>query len=800
MVGLHFHNKMWLYTIFTLGCLSTLATSQSNYDKQAPSIIFDPEDEGVLPAFGTLNGSVTDLDTLPATIMLKKTKAVLSCAAGYLNVDMEFDKPFYGIVYADFDRNSACKITGDGATSSQIKLPLKGCGTLQSPARVFTNNIIVRFHPSFEIVGDEVITIICRYPPPIVPPPVLPGPLILPPAEEIRSLAPLREFEILLIICAIIFLALMLLGIGCSYYCLKRRNIKVVKRRPASTLGSEITKISEPISMFDGLKIPRAHAEDTSGSEEMTESVRSEMCSDIVSTASEDDITSAYSDTPFELPEGAVFAQLHAPPIPGFDVKTKVKKGQAPMFSDVESNATSESELVLRAQEQYLTTILERTDTTTLETLERIRRAEAQAGPPPVHARVRVVNKAGVSDHSELESESEYSQISDYYQEKVRLATAEQTNFTLGLQDSGLLRQQEEEEEMKREEKVRQERIKLEEEIRMSRSNQQQQLDEDVRMSRMNQQTTHHQDHQERQERHLHQEQHHHEQHLHQEHLHQEHHQQQRLHQEHHQQQGLHQGHHQQQRLNQEHLHQQDHRQRQHRTQVEHHQNVVASDLITPVILERATATMRVSPPKNNFDVLIRVLEEPDYLGGGTEIDDDVSSVHSVLTEEERFRLREVIMTDERIQTILKETHTTEKMLMLKDYRKIEQAIHPQKWDVLIRIIDNADQAAARRSSMDDKSSVTTYGGRKTTGSSVTAQEMRSMSEVMVDYGYKDNQSGYSGRSSDYTQAVGSTADRSGTEIMETDHYIEAAAATVAASSATFFHQSDTATYREERR
>merc|ERR1712156_1153182 len=362
-------------------------------------------------------------------------------------------------------------------------------------------------------------------------------------------------------------------------------------------------------------------------------------------------------------------------------------------------------------------------------------------GPPPVHARVRVVNKAGVSDHSELESESEYSQISDYYQEKVRLATAEQTNFTLGLQDSGLLRQQEEDEEMKREEKVRQERVKLEEKIKMSRSNQQQQqLDEDVRMARMNQQTRLHQDHQERH--------HHHEQHHHEQHLHQEHHQQKHLHQEHHQQ----------------HI-QQDHRPRHHRTEVEHHQNVVASDLITPVILQRATATMRVSPPKNNFDVLIRVLEEPDYLGGGTEIEDDVSSVHSVLTEEERFRLREVIMTDERIQTILKETHTTEKMLQLKDYRQIEQVIHPQKWDVLIRIIDNADQTA----------------GRKTTGSSVTAQELRSMTEVMVDYGYNDNRSGYSGRSSDYTQAVGPTADRSGTEIMETDHYIEAAAATVAA-------------------
>merc|ERR1711963_392271 len=315
-----------------------LKSSQSNYDKQAPSIVFDPDEEGFLPAFGTLNGSVAELDTIPAAIMLKKTKAVLNCSAGFMNVDMTFDKPFYGIVYADYDRNSACKITGDGATSSNIRLPLKGCGTLQSPARVFTNNIIVRFHPSFEIVGDEVITIICRYPPPVVPPPAVPGPLVLPAIEEIRSLAPLREFEILMIICAIIFLGLLLLGIGCSYYCLKRRNVKIVKRRPASTLGSEITKISEPISMFDGLKIPRAHAEDTSGSEEMTESIRSEIASMDASTASEDDITSAYSDAPFELPEGTVFAQLHAPPVPGFDVKTKVKKGQPAVFSDVESN------------------------------------------------------------------------------------------------------------------------------------------------------------------------------------------------------------------------------------------------------------------------------------------------------------------------------------------------------------------------------------------------------------------------------------------------------------------------------
>ena len=63
--------------------------------------------------------------------MLKKTKAVLNCSAGYMHVGMTFNKPFYGIVYADYDRNSACKMHGDGQTQGTIKLPLKGCGTVQ---------------------------------------------------------------------------------------------------------------------------------------------------------------------------------------------------------------------------------------------------------------------------------------------------------------------------------------------------------------------------------------------------------------------------------------------------------------------------------------------------------------------------------------------------------------------------------------------------------------------------------------------------------------------------------------------
>lgn len=78
-------------------------------------------------------------------------------------------------------------------------------------------------------------------------------------------LPPLKGAQILFIICAILFLTLLLLGLGTSYYCLRRRTIPVVRRLPMSMgSGSEITKLSGSslgnISHFEGLKIPRAHA------------------------------------------------------------------------------------------------------------------------------------------------------------------------------------------------------------------------------------------------------------------------------------------------------------------------------------------------------------------------------------------------------------------------------------------------------------------------------------------------------------------------------------------------------------
>ncbi|KAH9405475.1 hypothetical protein TYRP_001326 [Tyrophagus putrescentiae] len=100
--------------------------------------------------------------------------------------------------------------------------------------RIFINNIILRFHRSLELEEDEIKTIICRYPPPLAPPPPLIAAPILekPPENEKLLPAHLSEVELILIVSALLFLTLLMLGIGMGYYCLKRRNIRVVRKVP----------------------------------------------------------------------------------------------------------------------------------------------------------------------------------------------------------------------------------------------------------------------------------------------------------------------------------------------------------------------------------------------------------------------------------------------------------------------------------------------------------------------------------------------------------------------------------------
>lgn len=694
------------------------AVPQSNYNLQNLDVDLDLEEGSEIPEFGTLDGIVTELDTISSSIKLSRTNATLNCASGYMHIDLKFQQKFFGIVYAQKDRNSACKVAGKGEESAKINIPLKGCGTVQENTRVFKNDIVVRFHPGLEIEGDEVITVICRYPPPVVQPPIAPAPIQLP-EEPVLALQPLREFEILLIICAIIFLALLLLGIGCSYYCLKKRNIRVIRRRPASTIGSEVTRISDPPSMFAGLKIPRAHATDTSGSEEMTESVHTDYGTDVSSIPSIEEFQSAYSDLAGEVDENIVYPDLHEPPMPAFDTKMRIKK-KAGTLTPMSSRASSVTEEMLAAQEQYLTTILERTETNTMETLERVRKSKAEVGAPPVHARLRVQHNIENMTSRESDSESQYShdplgtdlEFTEDERETVAVTRAMVSSDRLQsarLVESVQTRQSEHvtrrEQEVRERNAARQAQAGFDVTVRTTEGHGHY-SDEDT--ASMSEYTT-----QDPIEPVL---------------------------------------------IDRRGYSKSEMRSMQH--------NMSQSE----------AGSMRQQQSK--FDVLIRVLDAAPPSAGtrtGAGTSDDLTSVFS---EDDRQRWRDIVTHDSTFRTMIESAQTTEDVTsavsQIRYISKYEKMFEPHKWDVLVRVLQTPGSISGK--SMSSKSSKSYK-----TSKSGTEYDLRSVAETTVDFGVRrsefDSESSFSGRSghhSQYTAGARSMADRSGTEITEYHSYMYA--------------------------
>ncbi|XP_026288635.1 uncharacterized protein LOC113213713 isoform X2 [Frankliniella occidentalis] len=352
-----------LRLLLLLSLLAGPALAQSNYAQQGNSVEYDGNSG--LPDQATLNGRVTKLDDLSPVIFLNRTKAVLNCEAGSMKAELKFNEPFFGIVYADFDRNSACQVAGKGALSYRIELPLKGCGTRQDPQRVFTNNIVVRFHPGLEMDGDEVITIVCRYPPPIAQPPAaFPAKIVDAPVIPLEP--PLQGFQILLIICAILFLSLLLLGLGCSYYCLRTRNIQVVRRAPfLADTESESSKLSNPslgpVSLFEGLKIPRAHTAVSLSSSE--QHLVSEPSDTLPSDYPSESPSSAHSEVEEvdtrSLRRPSTVSSGSYEPHHKMEVQMRVKRSPPPP-----SPPGSDFESQLTLQQDKLTTILEQREDT----------------------------------------------------------------------------------------------------------------------------------------------------------------------------------------------------------------------------------------------------------------------------------------------------------------------------------------------------------------------------------------------------------------------------------------------------
>ncbi|KAA0185299.1 hypothetical protein HAZT_HAZT005209 [Hyalella azteca] len=348
-----------------------------------------------IPSVISVDGLNRNLDEIGPAIYTNKTTTYLNCAAGSMFVDIEFKDPFFGIIYPNGSRQSACFTHGSGEKKYHLELPLKGCGTTRIERRVFLNNIIVRFHKEFELKGDEVKTIICRYPSPEVLLPPIPAPIILPEATISPAPKHVGEIEILLIICGILFLALLLVGMACSYTCLKKRNIRLVRRRPLS-LGppSTLSKMSGSI-LIEGLKIPRATVTSTSGSDtalvSQSETLPSDYPSESPSSGSEveegdvhslervsvreeiqafentafeieDRLSSVYSDGMIQSDAEMVAAhQMVRPPQPTFMVR--VKRPATPP-------KTPEPDYPIQlANSQSLTTIFERDESFRAESL-----------------------------------------------------------------------------------------------------------------------------------------------------------------------------------------------------------------------------------------------------------------------------------------------------------------------------------------------------------------------------------------------------------------------------------------------
>ncbi|XP_063373320.1 uncharacterized protein LOC134661262 isoform X4 [Cydia amplana] len=301
--------------LYILLAVASSTLAQSNYDQQANSILYQGEG---LPEQTILDGKVTKLDDLSPVIFLNRTKAALNCAAGSMQIELKFNEKFYGIAYADFDRHSACQVVGKGATSYKLELPLKGCGTRQDPLRVFTNNIVVRFHPGLEMDGDEVITIVCRYPPPIVPPPPISEPFINEPDKPLPAAAPLAGTHILMIICAILFLTLLLLGLGVSYLCLRRRALPAPRRLIDDSSASIVSRES-----IQEVKIPRAHPVYPLAAEAESASVASDTIPSDYPSETPSEAEHAHTNQAFMIDE------YHSE-APAFDVRVRVQRPPAP--------------------------------------------------------------------------------------------------------------------------------------------------------------------------------------------------------------------------------------------------------------------------------------------------------------------------------------------------------------------------------------------------------------------------------------------------------------------------------------
>lgn len=198
------------------------------------------------------------------------------------------------------------------------------------------------------------------------------------------------------------FLTLLLLGLGVSYYCLRHRSVPVVRRLPLymAGSGSEITKLSGSslgnLSVFEeSVKIPRVHVPVLAAIQSSSDTLPSDYPSE--SSEIEVDIrslphssVSSYENHAYLQEASSVYSenlgQIHEiqtvavkAPSPQFDVQVRVKRAPPPPPSVSSTSSTEAESVISRNDRNNLSTIMEsHEDRESILTVESLPRESVQ--------------------------------------------------------------------------------------------------------------------------------------------------------------------------------------------------------------------------------------------------------------------------------------------------------------------------------------------------------------------------------------------------------------------------------------
>lgn len=192
--------------------------------------------------------------------------------------------------------------------------------------------------------------------------------------------------------------------------------------------------------------------------------------------------------------------------------------------------------------------------------------------------------------------------------------------------------------------------------------------------------------------------------------------------------------------------------------------------------------------------VLFRVLESPQLVSNANnmetgDFDDARSDTTSVLTVDDREKWRQIITTESTLRTLLTEAKYREDYERIRQDTRYVKLFEPEKWDVIIRVLSEPPSFTGGRedrmysdstsevSSSSSSHPLNQHGSRMfrkkssdtTATSAKSVTDVRSMTEVMVDFGVGDRRHGDDDSSVSSLPGMGprSVADRSSTEIVE---------------------------------